>query len=92
MVVLTTVWSLRIPEARSLKEKRMAIRSLKDRLRKLNLSVAEVGGHDKWGSAQIAATIVATDHAFADSVMSKADRIVSGEHRVVIVGTDRLDS
>ena len=90
MVVLTTVWSLRIPEARSLKEKRMAIRSLKDRLRKLNLSVAEVGGHDSWGSASIAASIVARDNAFADSVMSKADRLVNGEHRVIIVATDRF--
>ena len=92
MVVLTTTWSLRIPDARSLKEKRMALRSLKDRLRKLNLSVAEVGGHDRWGAAVLAATVVATDGAFADSVMSKADRMVEREHRVLIVGTDRFSN
>lgn len=90
MVVLTTTWSLRIPDARSLKEKRMALRSLKDRLRKLNLSVAEVDGHDRWGTAVLAATVVATDGAFADSVMSKADRMVEGEHRVLIVSTERF--
>jgi uncharacterized protein YlxP (DUF503 family) len=89
VVVLTTTWSLRIPEARSLKEKRMVLRSLKDRLKKLNLSVAEVGDHDRWGSATLAAVVVATDGAFADSVMSKADDLVEREHRVLIVGTQR---
>jgi hypothetical protein len=35
---------------------------------------------------------VATDGAFADSVMSKADRMVEREHRVLIVGTDRFSN
>lgn len=92
MIVVTTMWDLRIPEARSLKEKRMVLRSLKDRLRNLNLSVAEVGAHDSWGRAQIAAALVARDRSFADSVLSKADRLVESEHRVIIVSTEQFES
>ena len=92
MVVLVSVWRLRLPEARSLKDKRMVIRSLKDRIRRLNVSVAETGSQDQWGSAEISVALVAPHRAFADSVVSKLDSLIEGEPRVVIVGFDRFEA
>jgi uncharacterized protein YlxP (DUF503 family) len=37
-----------IPGARSLKQKRMVLRSVKDRIRQFNVAVAEVEHNDLW--------------------------------------------
>lgn len=51
-----------IPYAQSLKDKRSAVRGLKDRLRsKFNASVAEVGYQDKWQRAVLAVCMVGND-------------------------------
>ncbi len=45
---------LHIPDARSLKDKRQILRSLKDRLRrKFNIAIAELDFHDVWQSSTI---------------------------------------
>ena len=45
---------LQMPEARSLKDKRQVLRSLKDRLRRhFNVAVAELDFHDAWQSSVI---------------------------------------
>ncbi len=92
MVAVVSTWTLRLPEARSLKDRRAVVRSLRDRLQKLNLSVADVGDQDRWGHVELAVALVATDRAFADSVLAKADALVEREHRAVIVGSDRFEA
>ena len=63
---------LRIPQSRSLKKKRMIIRSLKDRLsNKFNVSIAEVDNLDKWSSAVLAIAHVSNSRPFTDSTLSK---------------------
>ena len=63
---------LMIPWARSLKDKRSAVRGLKDRLRaRFNASVAEVGYQDKWQRAVIAVCIIGSDKRQLESNMSK---------------------
>lgn len=52
------VLDLHIPQARSLKEKRQPLRSVKQRLRDAGFSVSEVDHHDKWQRAQVAVSIV----------------------------------
>ena len=53
---------LLIPWARSLKDKRSAVRGLKDRLRsRFNASVAEVAYQDKWQRAALAVCMVGSD-------------------------------
>lgn len=66
-ITLLTI-ELLIPHARSLKEKRSAVRGLKDRIRsKFNASVAEVGYQDKWQRAVLAACLVGGDRRQLES-------------------------
>jgi uncharacterized protein YlxP (DUF503 family) len=55
---------LHIPHAQSLKDKRMVLRSVKDRLKKFNVAVAEVEHQDLWQRAGlgIVAISTTTDH------------------------------
>jgi hypothetical protein len=54
MTVVVLTWELHIPGCRSLKEKRMVVRSLRDRLRhRFNLSVAETGLQDVHDRAEL---------------------------------------
>jgi uncharacterized protein YlxP (DUF503 family) len=61
VVVGVIGWELQLFEAQSLKEKRRVVKSLKERLRKFNVSVAETGQQDMWQRAEITACVVATD-------------------------------
>lgn len=54
--------------AQSLKDKRQAVRGLKDRIRsRFNASVAEVGYLEKWQRATIAVCLVGNDKRQLDS-------------------------
>ena len=67
---------LMIPWARSLKDKRSAVRGLKDRLRaRFNASVAEVAYQDKWQRAIIAVCIIGNDKRQLESNMSKVRQL-----------------
>jgi len=62
---------LHFPGARSLKDKRQALRSLETRLRnRFNVSVAEVEYQDLWQRARLAVVSVNTDHGHLDSTLS----------------------
>jgi uncharacterized protein YlxP (DUF503 family) len=65
-----------IPWARSLKDKRSAVRGLKERLRsRFNASVAEVDHQDKWQRATLAVCIVDGDRRRLEAVMSSVRRL-----------------
>jgi uncharacterized protein YlxP (DUF503 family) len=67
---------LLIPSAQSLKDKRSAVRSLKDRLRsRFNASVAEVAYQDKWQRAVIAVCMLDSDRRRLESDMSKVRQL-----------------
>ena len=72
MVVGVLTLTLAIPEAMSLKDKRRAIRSLKDRLAgRHNVSVAEVDDLDEHRSAVMGVAMVANDRRFVDGCLAK---------------------
>ena len=72
---------LMIPWARSLKDKRSAVRGLKDRLRsRFNASVAEVAYQDKWQRAVIAVCILSSDKRQLESDMTRV-RLLCEEAR-----------
>jgi uncharacterized protein YlxP (DUF503 family) len=74
-ISLLTV-ELMIPWARSLKDKRSAVRGLKDRLRaRFNASVAELAYQDKWQRAIIAVCIIGSDKRQLESNMSKVRQL-----------------
>ena len=67
---------IHIPYAQSLKDKRMVLRGLKDRLRKFNVAVAEVAHHDLWQRAGLGIVTIATTSAHADRELAAvADEI-----------------
>ena len=91
MLVSGCSWDLSLPECRSLKHKRRVVKSLKDRIRgRFNVSVAETAYQDVWTRAQLSVALVTTDGASPDSVISKLDRFIEGEHRVVILPVDKV--
>ena len=91
MLVSGCSWDLSLPECRSLKDKRRVVKSLKDRIRgRFNVSVAETAHQDVWTRAQLSVALVTTGGASPDSVISKLDRFIEGEHRVVILSVDKV--
>ena len=61
-----------IPGSASLKDKRMVVKRLKDRLRNsYNVSVAETDYQDKWQRAALAIAMVSADKKFAEKSIRK---------------------
>jgi uncharacterized protein YlxP (DUF503 family) len=82
MIVGLLTVELFIPGAHSLKEKRMVLRGVKDRLKKFNVAVAEVEHQDLWQRAELAVVTVSTttravDQALA-SVVNEIERTEPG--------------
>jgi uncharacterized protein YlxP (DUF503 family) len=71
-----------IPGARSLKEKRMVLRSVKERIKKFNVSVAEVEFNDLWQRAGLSVVMVSNDQRHADrelaAVVNEIERLEPG--------------
>lgn len=86
MTVGLVVWELHLAGCASLKEKRMVVKSLKDRLHdKFNVSAAETAHHDLLQRAEIAVCVVSNDRKHAASVLSSADQLVALEGRARII-------
>ena len=86
MVVGVLRIELFIPESGSLKTKRFAIKSIKDRLKnRFNVSVAEIDNGDKWQRASLGIAAVANETKFIASILSKALDLVYGDRRVQVI-------
>jgi uncharacterized protein YlxP (DUF503 family) len=73
IVIALLTLDIHIPHAHSLKDKRMILRSLRDRLRaKFNVSVAEVDHQDLWQRAQVSVVTVGSDESFLQKVLQEA--------------------
>jgi uncharacterized protein len=76
VVVGLLVLELHFPGARSLKDKRQALRSLEQKIRnRWNVSVAEVEHQDLWQRARLAVVTVNTDHGHLEATLES----VAGE-------------
>ncbi len=70
MFIGSILFEVYIPHANSLKEKRMVVRSMKEKLKsKFNVSVSEVGELDKWQTAQIAVVTVTPEKTQTEKVV-----------------------
>lgn len=66
--------------SQSLKDKRMVLRSLRDRIRqKFNVSVAEVEDNDQWQVAVIGIVVVSNDKAHANEMLSKVVNFIESD-------------
>jgi uncharacterized protein YlxP (DUF503 family) len=78
---------LHFPEAHSLKEKRMFVRSAKEQLRnRFGAAVAEVDHHDVWQRTRLTAAVVTRDASEAERLLSEVERYLSSrEWEVALV-------
>jgi uncharacterized protein len=77
---------LHIPEARSLKAKRAALRPIVDTLRhRFHWSVSEVDHHDRWQRATIAVALVSGTHAHLEEQLGSLDRYVHAAPDVEVI-------
>ena len=68
---------LHIPQSRSLKEKRAALRPVVEGLRqRFSLSVAEVGYQDMWQRALVGVAVVSGSHRQAADIVDTVERWV----------------
>ena len=73
IVIALLTLDIHIPHAHSLKDKRMIVRSLKDRLRgKFNVAVSEVDHQDLWQRSQVSVVTVGSDEQFLRKVLNDA--------------------
>lgn len=86
MVIGVLRIELFIPESNSLKTKRFAIRSIKDRLKsRYNVSVAEIDHVDKWQRASLGVAAVSNESRHIESMLRKALDLVYGDRRVEVI-------
>jgi len=76
MVVGLLSLELHLSGARSLKDKRMVLRSVKDRLRRLNVAVAELEHQDRWQRAGLGVVTVAASETLARRELEAAVDLV----------------
>jgi uncharacterized protein len=71
-----------LPAAQSLKEKRMVLRAVKDRLKKFNVSVAEVEHQALWQRSGLAIVSVSNEREHVEQtlggVVDEIDRVEPG--------------
>jgi uncharacterized protein len=82
MVVALLSLELHLPVARSLKDKRMVLRGVKERLRRLNVAVAELEHQELWQRAGLGIVTIAATEALArrelDAVLDEVERVEPG--------------
>ncbi len=86
MIVGLLTLDLHIPEANSLKTKRMAIKSLIARIKnKFNVSVAEVDAQNLWQRSVIGISMVANETVIINKVFEKIRTLVDDTHSVELI-------
>jgi uncharacterized protein len=83
--------SLVIGESHSLKEKRMVLRSIKDRVReKLGVIVNEVGELDNWQRAELGVAVVSGDRGKALALIDQVVRVAmsAGGGQIIAIAKD----
>ena len=94
MIVVVCIFELHIPYATSLKEKRMVVKSLREKLRhRFELSAAEVGLQELHQRSRIGLTFIALDDGGADAAVEKMMTFVETNEDGTLTGwtTEKLD-
>jgi uncharacterized protein YlxP (DUF503 family) len=94
MIVAVALFEIHIPHAQSLKEKRMVVRSLRDRLRsRFDACANEVALQDLHQRARLAVSFLTADGAAADSILNKIQAFVDSNSDGMLTGwtSEKLD-
>ena len=76
---------LELPFTSSLKDKRQTLRSLKDRLRRKNVSVVEADHQDLWQRATLEVALVAIDRRAAEEKREEVRRTLLNYEELAIL-------
>jgi uncharacterized protein YlxP (DUF503 family) len=88
MIIGLLTLDLHIPEAHSLKSKRLVIKSLIDRIKnKFNVSIAEVDANDLWQRSVIGIALVANETQFINKVFEQIKNVVLNTHSVELINS-----
>lgn len=87
MIVGLLTLELFIPEAGSLKSKRFVIRSIKDKLKKFNVSVAEEA-NNLWQRAILSVACVTTDTSHLYSTLEQVKKTIMSDDSVEVLKMD----
>lgn len=88
MIIGTLKVRLQIYAAQSLKEKRRVLKSIKDRIKVMNASVAEVDDLDKWQMSTLGMAIVSNEAGFVNSALDKVVELIANRDEVEIIASD----
>ncbi len=83
--------SLVIGDSHSLKDKRMVLRRIKDRVReRIGVIVNEVGAQDTWQRAELGCAVVSGDRAKAQELLDEVARVAmaAGGAQIVAIAKD----
>lgn len=90
MYVLSMQVEVHVPDSRSLKNKRSAIKPIiEGARRRFGVSVAEVDHQNRWQRASIGFAVVASSHSKAVDVIDSVERFVWSFPEVEVMGSDR---
>jgi uncharacterized protein YlxP (DUF503 family) len=91
MPVAKLTLELEIPHAQSLKDRRQAVRSIKDKLRhSFNLSIAELDQALVWNRATIGIAAISSSTSYLTGQLQEIDHAA---HRIAVaLGVEILDS
>jgi uncharacterized protein YlxP (DUF503 family) len=86
----TALFDLLLPgDSRSLKQKRSYLRPIIAALRKVDVSVAEVGAQDLHGRAEIGVAVVAAEPAQARRVIDTCEHLVAERPEIELLSVRR---
>ena len=89
MIVSVALFEIFIPHAQSLKDKRMIVRSLREKLRhRFEISAGEVGLHDLHQRSRMAVSFVSIDDPAADGML---ERVQTFRELLARTPVDELD-
>ncbi len=78
-------FTIAIPHAASLKDKRRVVKSMKDRIRRrFNVSIAEIDDLDEWTMATLGAVMASSDIPYINSALDKLLAVLRDERDAVL--------
>jgi uncharacterized protein len=85
-------YDIHVPDSRSLKAKRAAVKPIVEGLRRrFSVSVAEVAYQDMWQRTRIGVAVVASSGVHLDDILDSVDRFVWSHPEIEVLSTERSE-
>ena len=90
MWILVLRIDLLVPGSRSLKDRRQAVKSLKERIRhRFDASCAEVGDLESWNRASLGVSCVSNEKQRLEGIADEISRYAQNDGNVLVSGVER---